>query len=298
MTLFAVLAALVLEHWRPERPGQPRRTAREWLAWLLDNLNAGGEQHGLLAWTLGALLPALIVAGLGHLLAGIWAPLGWAFDVLALYFCLGFKGASYLAAGVVRSLEQDDLERAREKLGVWRPNLLLGADASSLLRQTLEETFRQALARLFGVLFWFLLLGPAGAVLHVLTHLARDSWHGESAFGDFARRMAAWLDWLPARAMAFSFAIAGNFQDALECWRGQTTEWGDPSDGVLLAAGAGALGLRLGGNLQLSAGALVRPDLGLGEAPGLDALDGVVALVWRAALLWVAVLGLLWLGSL
>jgi len=49
LSLFAVLAAFGLEHWWPERPGQPRRAASEWLAWLLENLNAGGEQHGALA---------------------------------------------------------------------------------------------------------------------------------------------------------------------------------------------------------------------------------------------------------
>jgi adenosylcobinamide-phosphate synthase len=110
--------------------------------------------------------------------------------------------------------------------------------------------------------------------------------------------MAGWLDWLPVRAVAFSFAIAGNFQDAVESWRGQARGWGDENDGILLAAGAGALGLQLGGDIRLPVGELARPRLGLGESPGPDALDAVVALIWRAALIWVAVLGLLWLGSL
>jgi adenosylcobinamide-phosphate synthase len=298
MTLFAVLAALGLEHWRPERPGQPRHLASRWLAWLLDNLNAGGEQHGALAWTLGVLVPALVIAGATALLVGVWEPLAWAFDVAVLYFCLGFKSASFLAAGVVRALRENDLERARESLSEWRPGLLVGGDEAALVRQTLEETFRQSLTRLFGVLFWFLPLGPAGALLYLLTRLARDRWHGEPAFGLFAGRMAGWLDWLPARAVAFSFAIVGNFQDALESWRGQARNWGEESEGILLAAGAGALGLQLGGTIRLPAGQLERPPLGMDEPPGLESLDAVVALIWRAALLWVAVLGLIWLGSL
>lgn len=298
MSLFAVLAALVLEHWRPDRPEQPRMAARDWLAWLQDNLNAGGEQHGLLAWTLGALLPALLVAAIGGGMEDLWWPLGWAFDVLALYFCLGFKAASYLAAGIMRTLRGGDVEQARARLLNWRPYLLAGGDISALVRQTLEEVLRQSLVRMFGVLVWFLLLGGGGAVLYLLTHLARDRWHGEPAFGVFANRMAGWLDWLPARAVAFSFAIVGNFQDALESWRAQAYTWGDESDGLLLAAGAGALGLRLGGNLNLPAGELVRPELGMDEECGPDSLDGVVALIWRAALLWVGILALLWLGSL
>lgn len=298
MSLFAVLAAFGLEHWWPERPGQPRRAASEWLAWLMENLNAGGEQHGALAWTLGALVPALVVAGLTALFSEVWWPLAWAFDVVVLYFCLGFKSASFRAASVVRALREGDMARARETLSEWRPSILAGGDEAALVRQTLEETFRQSMVRLFGVLFWYLPLGAAGAVLYLLTRLARDRWHGELAFDRFADRMAGWLDWLPVRLVAFSFAIVGNFQDAQESWRSQARGWGDENEGILLAAGAGALGLQLGGIVNLPAGELVRPILGLDEAPGLDSLDAVVALIWRAALLWVAVLGLLWLGSL
>ena len=298
MSPFAVMAALALEHLRPERPEQPRQVARTWLAWQLEHLNAGGEQHGMLAWTLGALFPALAVAGLSGVLASLWTPLDWAFQILVLYFCLGFKAASFRAAGVVRALESEELDRARGKLLAWRPNILAGIDGPSLLRQVLEETFRQALVRLFGVLFWFLVLGGAGATLYLLTRLARDRWHGEPGFAAFATRFSRWLDWLPARAVAFSFAIVGNFQDALEAWRGQARAWGDENEGVLLAAGAGALGLQLGGPITFTSGELARPVLGADEAPGLDSLDAVTALVWRAALLWLAVLGLLWLGRL
>lgn len=302
MTLFAVLAALGLEHWRPIRPEAPRRLAREGLAWLLVHMNAGGEQHGALAWSVGVLLPALVVAAASMLLSGLWSPLAWAFDVLVLYFCLGFKSASYRAADIVRALRAGEPDQARAILADWRPGLLVGTDESALTRQTLEETLRQSMVRLFGVLFWFLPFGGAGALVYLLTRLARDRWHGEPAFGRFADRMAGWLDWLPVRLVAFSFAIVGNFQDAQESWRGQAKGWGDENEGVLLASAAGALGLRLGGPVQIPAGELARPVLGPDEPhgmePGLDALDGVVALIWRAALLWVAVLGLLWLGSL
>ena len=302
MTLITVLAALALEHWRPERPAPPRQWARAWLAWLMDRLNAGGEQHGALAWTVGVLLPALLAAGVAALLSGLGGVLAWAFDVVVLYFCLGFKSASFRAAGIFGALRQGDLDLARSLLATWRPNILAGADETALLRQTLEETLRQSLVRLFGALFWFLALGAPGALVYLLTRLARDRWHGEPAFGHFAERMAGCLDWLPVRLLAFSFAIVGNFQDAQEAWRAQARTWADECDGILLASAAGALGLRLGGPLCLSGGELPRPVLGLdderGQLPDLEALDRVTALIWRAVLLWVAVLTLLWLGSL
>jgi adenosylcobinamide-phosphate synthase len=118
------------------------------------------------------------------------------------------------------------------------------------------------------------------------------------AYGEFAARACQALDWLPIRAAAFSFAIVGNFQDALESWRGQSHAWGDVNQGVLLAAGAGALGVQLGGTIVVTGGELLRPPLGGDEPPGPETIDGAIALVLRAVLLWLAVAGLIWLGSL
>lgn len=297
MNLFALIAALVWERYQPDLPVRPRETARRWMAWLLNNVNAGGERHGLLAWSLGVLAPALAVGLAALVLHAIWMPLGWAFDVVVVYFCLGFRRASYQASSVARALMAGNMEKARSKLGAWRPNLIVGDGEDDVALQTAEEVLRQSLVRLFGVVFWFVLLSGAGAVLYLLTHLARDQWHMEPRFGRTAARATYYLDWLPARATAFSFAIVGNFQDALENWRGQAHEWGDENEGILLSAGAGALGMQLGGSVLLAGGELQRPTLGHGDPPSAASMNGIVALVWRAVLLWGAILGLFWLGS-
>lgn len=298
MNLLALIAALVWERYQPNLPVRPRETARRWMIWLLNNINAGDERHGLLAWSLGVLAPALAVGLVALILHGIWMPLGWAFEVVVVYFCLGFRQASYQAASVARALMAGKLEVAREVLNQWRPNLIVGDGEEDVALQTAEEVLRQALVRLFGVVFWFVLLSGMGAVLFLLSHLARDQWHMEPRFGRVAARAVYYLDWLPARAMAFSFAIVGNFQDAMESWRGQAQDWGDENEGILLAAGAGALSLQLGGTVLLSGGKLQRPVLGSGDLPSAESMNGIVALVWRAVLLWWGTLGLFWLGSL
>jgi len=298
MNLLALIAALAWERYRPELPARPRETARGWMVWLLNNVNAGGVQHGLLAWSLGVLAPALAVGLVALVLHGLWTPLGWVFDGVVVYFCLGFRRASYQASSVARALEAGRLEAAKSILTTWRPHLIVGAGEEDVALQTAEEVLRQSLVRLFGVVFWFLLMSAPGAVLYLLSHLAREQWHGEPRFGQVAAQVAHLLDWLPVRVIAFSFAIVGNFQDAMESWRGQAHEWGEENEGILLAAGAGALGLQLGGSVRLLDGELRRPALGVGEPPDAEAMDGIVALVWRAVLLWGAALGLLLLGSL
>lgn len=309
MSLFAAIAALVWEYFQPLRPVAPRDRAIAWLTWFQEHFNAGGERHGVLAWSLGVLMPAIAVAVIGALLGGLWNGLAWLFDVLVLYFCLGYRHALARAEAVADAIDAGDLDNARRQLRDWRPGLVVAGDADGLTRQVLEETFRLSLIRMFGVLFWFFLLGVAGAVLYLLTGLAREHWRDAPGFGVCANRVTGWLDWPPARVTAFSFAIVGNFQDALEAWREQAPVWRaafttDPrdetagNDGVLLAAGAAALGLRLGGDLSVDGEILVRPELGLDEPPEPGHLTLVAALIWRAALLWGAVLGLLWLGSL
>jgi adenosylcobinamide-phosphate synthase len=72
----------------------------------------------------------------------------------------------------------------------------------------------------------------------------------------------------------------------------------DANEGVILAAGAGALGIRLGGVLNVAESELIRPEIGTEEQPALESIDAAVALVWRAMLLWFSVAALLWLGGL
>ena len=68
----------------------------------------------------------------------------------------------------------------------------------------------------------------------------RDSQFGD-LFGRFAYRAQETLDWLPTRLTALSFAIMGDFEDAVYCWRAQAQAWGHYAYGILLASAAGAL---------------------------------------------------------
>jgi adenosylcobinamide-phosphate synthase len=289
------LAALALQHYRPEVPPWPMRRVALGHRWLLEHFNAGGSQHGLLAWTLGAALPALLAGWLVH---GLGEIAGWLTQVALLYFMFGFRNDSFQAASAMRALQAGDPERARRTLAEWRPELVVADRDEDLVRQALEQVLKAALPVLFGILFWYWLAGMTGALIYGLSHSCLAQWQGDSTFSGFARRVVFWMDWLPARAMAFSFAIVGNFQDAMECWRNQAAIWPDENEGAILAAGAGALGVALGGEIELAGSPVHRPGLGLEEAPVPDSIDAAVALVWRSALLWLAVAGLLWLGGL
>jgi cobalamin biosynthesis protein CobD/CbiB len=120
---------------------------------------------------------------------------------------------------------------------------------------------------------------------------------GLGAFGAFAERAGRLLEWPAVRLTAASFAVVGDFEDTIYCWRTQAPAWPDPDAGVILAAGAGALGVRLGMPLTALEGVEVRPELGVGETADAPFLDGVVGLVWRALVVWVFLLILVSLAA-
>jgi len=109
-------------------------------------------------------------------------------------------------------------------------------------------------------------------------------------FGEFSKAAFELIDALPARFTAGAFAIVGDFEDAVYCWRAQAGRWSDRLLGIVIAAGAGALGVRLGGPIVRAGLIHDRPEVGLGEEADVPALDSTVGLVWRALLLWLAVL--------
>jgi membrane protein required for beta-lactamase induction len=72
-------------------------------------------------------------------------------------------------------------------------------------------------SRIFGVIFWFFLLGPTGAVIYYLTlQLCKFSEHEEKGapYGELkqcADKFSKILDWLPQRLAALAFMLVGNF---------------------------------------------------------------------------------------
>ncbi len=295
MSVLAIVAALLLEQWRPlgERKAYFALLAA-WADWLERSFNAGEARHGALAWAIAALAP--VGAALAVYAALAWAGplLALAADVAALYLTLGFRQFSHWFTDIQRSLKDGDVDRARERIGAWRGEPALHRSREEVMRLAIEEALAASHRHVFAVLFWFVLLpGPSGAILYRLAAFLAHRWRATGAFGGFAARALEWLEWPAARLTGASFAVVGDFEDAVYCWRTQAASWPDPNLGIVLAAGAGALGVRLGMPLGEIEGLQGRPELGTGEAADTPFLDGAVGLLWRALVLWVLVLGLL-----
>jgi len=121
--------------------------------------------------------------------------------------------------------------------------------------------------------------------------------HELTTFGRPVRRLLHWLDWIPVRLTAITFAVVGDFEDAAHCWRTQAAQWPATHEGILFASGAGALGVLIGGLITGPTGEPeFRPELGVGELADAEVLPSAAGLVWRALLVWLVVVLLLTLA--
>jgi len=297
MVFFSVFAAIVLEHVRPLRQPLPYyQRYSVFTQWLERKLNAGEFSHGVIAWML-AVGPVLVGVWLVFfLLSGISPLLGWLWNVGVLYATLGFKYFSDDAERIARLLRAGELDAARAQLDAWRGGDASAFSADDIARVTIEQVMAASQRQMFGVLLWFVLLvpfGPVGAVLfRTASILARRWTNTRGSFGLFALRAFHVINWLPARLTALTYAIAGNFEDATFCWRTQAPGWPEPEEGVVLAAGAGAMGVRLGQSLNVGHETVWRPELGTGQAPDADCIDSAISMIWRGLVIWL-VAGLL-----
>ncbi len=258
-------------------------------------LNAGDRNSGIAAWIvlmLAVLVPVALVTALAVALHPVFV---WLLDVAVLYATLRFLATVMQLASIEKSLRASDLALASNRLAQWMGEPVEGRDAGALARLAAEHALREVHHGAFAPLFWFLVLpGPLGLVLYPLALRAAQSWEhlvdpAERDFGWFAGRAFHVIDWIPQRLTAFAFAVVGDFEDALYCWRAQSGQWARPEEGIVLASGAGALGVRLGDPVDPAGTYAPRPALGVGEPAREEALASLEGLLWRALVLWLIV---------
>jgi adenosylcobinamide-phosphate synthase len=291
MNVLAIIAALLLEQWRPlaERKSVAGALAG-WAGWLEQSFNGGERRHGVVAWCVAVLPPVAATALLGLLLQQAGFVFAAVFNVAVLYFTLGFRQFSHFFTAIQLAVKSGDIDRARAELDAWRGVSGVVRSREEVVRLAIEEALLASHRNVFGVLLWYVVLGPAGAVLYRLAAYFAVRWKGLALFGEFAQRAFYLLEWPAVRVTAAAFAIVGDFEDAVYCWRTQARSWQEPNAGVILSAGAGAMGVRLGMPVQEIDGVHPRPEIGLSEAAEAPFLDSTVGLLWRALVVLITVL--------
>jgi adenosylcobinamide-phosphate synthase len=253
----------------------------------------------MIAW-LVAVLPAFALAIVIHYALRAASPvLALLFNIGVLYLTLGFRQFSHYFTAIQLAVKSGDLERARALLEHWRGASGVVRTREEVIRLAIEEALLASHRHVFGVLLWYLILpGPSGAILYRLAAYLAWRWKPLGAFGEFAQRVFQVLEWPAVRLTAAAFAVVGDFEDAVYCWRTQARSWSDPNSGIVLAAGAGAMGVRLGMPVHELDGVRPRPELGVGEPAEGPFLDSTVGMLWRAVVVWIFVLAIVTIARL
>jgi adenosylcobinamide-phosphate synthase len=293
-TAWAMLAAVVIDAWlgEPSR-AHPLVGFGRLARWLEARLYADRRGAGIYAWLL-TVTPLVILAccaeaWLGRLSA--WAV--FLFNVLVLYAVIGLRSLADHAMPVASALRDGDMTRARQAVGrmVSRDTRVL--DEHQVAAAATESVLENGNDAVFGALFWFLVLGAPGALLYRLANTLDAMWGYRTAryenFGWAAARMDDGLNYVPARLTALSYMLLGQTKRAWRCWRTQASLWDSPNAGPVMATGAGALGVRLGGAAPYEGVWESRPDLGEGGLPDADTIERSLALVRRSVVLWLVV---------
>lgn len=289
MTTLAIIIALAAEHFLPEQENYRRfdwfRSYREWVKEQSWGAAVSEGAVGIIA----LLIPPLLVVGLlQSLLQGVLGGvLELLFGMVILLYSLGPRNLDRQITEFIDAWDSGDEEKARTMVSDLATDESTQGDAYG--RGLARAILAHACYRIFGVLFWFILLGPIGALLYRLSHMLRSvsaeqANNDDQEFSTDLNRLLEILNWLPARVTAATFAIAGNFQEAIVGWRGDEElepegAFEKSADEILADTGLGAAGLESS-----------HEDEGLEEHVPSHAAEVALALVWRSMVAWVGLL--------
>jgi adenosylcobinamide-phosphate synthase len=212
-------------------------------------------------------------------------------SVIVVTIAIGAKSLTEHAKAVEVALVKRDLTLARKRIAMMVSRDTTESDEKAITKATVESVLENGSDAIFAALFWFAVLGAPGVVLYRLSNTLDAMWgyHTDRYhyFGWAAARIDDVLNWLPARLTAISYSLAGSTRTALRCWSTQAKNWNGINPGVVMASGAGALKIKLGGVASYHGVLVPRPELGDGNEAEVKDISRATRLVRHSIFIWV-----------
>lgn len=291
MTALLMAAALAMD-WRLGEPqrGHPLVAFGRLTRAVERRVYAPQRWRGVLGVALLVLPPTVLVA-IALTVLPVWAAI--ALHVALLYFALGHRSLHDHARPIAKALADGDLVEAQRLTARIVSRDSAAIDPAPAATESVLENGNDGV---FGALFWFVVAGGAGALAFRLVNTLDAMWGYRNPrfehFGWAAAKLDDVMNWVPARLTALTYAALGHTRSALHCWRTQAPTWDSPNAGPVMAAGAGALRVQLGGAARYEGEWHQRPPLGCGAAPKVADIERALQLVRRGVLLWILVAAL------
>ena len=281
MTLIIILIGMAFEHFVGVAD-EIRRFAwfNRYINWLENRLARYPLWNGAAGVIISLAGPLLLVALLSWGLSELFLPLGLVFALAVLVYSLGPKYLNPQLDDLIKALEEDNEQHIEGLLNEFSIQGINAEDDQQLIENILVE----ANERLFGVLFWFIVLGPLGALCYRMTcQLWRQQSDIHGYYSESVRDLYNILNWPTARLMALGNALTGNMVDAVESWRAAEEQSLAVNQAVICASGLGAL------NFQQQE--IEEPEMIIeNRIYWLRALQGLLN---RSLLAWLTILGIM-----
>jgi len=284
MSLLSVIFALIAENFISSLAELRRFDFFfRYVNWLRTKLPTFSFQNGSVTLVIIMAGMLFLVWLVSAMLGNVLGLLGFLFGIAVLIFTIGPGDLEDDVKKINTAFENNDYEAAN----FYASDLVnhpVSEPPMTLAHTVKVNILLQANIRMLGVFFWFILLGPVGAVLFRLSCLLKDNQQNENDdFANASRDLYKVLNWLPARICVLSYAVAGNFVDTMSYWNGVSDLWLRDSDEFIIASGVGALRYEQ---------RMTRDDQE-NEEPDIAGIQNAFSLVKRAVIVWVVLLGLL-----
>jgi adenosylcobinamide-phosphate synthase len=226
----------------------------------------------------------------------IYSLQGWpVFDMIIapviLYFCIAANSLKQHALSIFIALEKRDLTSARNSVGMIVSRQTDKMTEDDVRKAAIESVLENGADAIFAPIFWFIVAGPAGAILYRLSNTLDAMWGYKNQkflyFGWTTARFDDVLNWIPARLTALSYALLGHTQRALYCWKTQAPLLESPNAGPVMTSGAGALNLRLGGSAWYHGKLKQKVFFGTTHLPDNNDIPRANSLITASLVLWV-----------
>ncbi len=282
MTLIILVCGLALEYFLGVLDDVRQLT---WFSrysdWLENKLVQSRYWNSVVGVVMTLAGPLILILLIDYGLSEVFLPLSYLFALAVLLNSIGPVFLNQSLNAYVEALNDEDDVRARHYAGELCRSVA-APEPDKDQQEIIGGIFVEANERLYAVIFWFIVLGPFGAMLYRLANILKFKYqdvHG--AFADSARHLNHILNWPSTRLFALGNALAGNMIEAMEAWRTNEDSSFAVNEAVLISSGFGALHYRPGTDMQ---------EDDLDRSYWIRAIQGLIN---RTLIIWLTVLAIM-----
>ena len=223
--------------------------------WMRQKLTQWSIRNDTVILLIILFIPVSVVAVVYQQLDNLLSLLGFVFNVAVFVFCIGPRDVHNRANKYVEALERGEQTEADHLAAEIFEDQPQPEDESQLIRKINEILLIGANNNFLGMVFWFVILGPVGAVIYRLNlvllkslnkPLPEENAAEYNGFYQSTQLLFSILNWLPSHITAITYAVTGSFVDAIHQWKiHKSYDHLDPdaANNMLIDTGFGAIQL-------------------------------------------------------